>query len=116
MKPELQASLIATIIYKPELHERIPSIVHHIEDIANKHDIIPKITFQFHTDPRSQWNKKPTYDYYENESESLVISALFVEGDLRKLDDEEWSATVTAYEKMLTGFKKDFKKYIYSYK
>ena len=106
MKPELQAILHATLIYKPELHERIPTVVQHIEDIAKKHDIVPKITFQFHTEPRSQWNKKPTYDYYENESESLVVSALFVEPDLRKLDDEEWTAIVTAYDKMLNGLKR----------
>ncbi len=116
MKPELQAILHATLIYKPELHERIPTVVTHIEDIAKKYNVLPKITFQFHTDPRSQWNKKSTYDYYENESESLVIGTLFVEPDLRKLDDEEWAEIVTVYDKMLNGIKKDLKTYIYSYK
>ena len=116
MNPDLQVILHATLIYKPELHERIPSIVKHLEELAAKHDVLPKITFQFHTEPRSQWNKKPTYDYFENASESLVVSVLFVEPDLRKLDDEEWTATVSAYDRMLNTFRKELQKFVFYFK
>lgn len=113
MKPELQASLHVTLIYKPELHERMPGIVQHVEDIAKKYGIIPEVTSQFHTNPRTEWNKKATHDYYENSQESVIANVLFVEADLRKLDDAEWAETVSAYDKMLNGFKQDFKKYIF---
>jgi hypothetical protein len=116
MNSDLQVIFHATLIYKPEIHERVPSIVKHLEELAAKHDVLPKITFQFHTEPRSQWNKKPTYDYFENASESLVVSVLFVEPDLRKLDDEEWTAKVSAYDRMLNTFRKELQKFVFYFK